>query len=493
MAAHLVIEASGNCSPATREFRLEHGRATIGRASDNDWVLDDPERVLSKTHCELRLDHRGLFVEDLSSNGVFINGAFSAIGREREEQLKDGDRLQLGEYVIRVELEAAGEADILGSFSGSVAADELTEVLAPPPEAVFGGDSFEPTPKASFDEVLPPADLNPLGLDELPKPKVSGRPAASDHLPYDAQFMPPPTPAAASGVTPPPATSFPQAPELLPEDWDVTGLLAGEAEPQIPMPADSNATLAEPPPFEPAPAAGEPDTGDATAAEPPTPIPPQPSIPPEAAVEPATVSPPARALQGQDDLFSIFLEHTGINLTGKQIDARTFARESGILFRKMLEGLMLLLQARMVVKNEYQLERTLLRPLANNPLKALPSVDEILGVMYRGDQSKGVWLGAEAAVDEAVQDLKSHDLALVAGMNAVVEHFVAALAPERFETDDGGRMKLLSISALEKAKSWDQFVHQYNNLARTLEGGLTGDARKVFERAYNREKERLDQ
>ena len=68
---------------------------TIGRASDNDWVLPDPQRYVSGHHARVRRRDGRYVLEDLSTNGVYVNGvkAHSAV-------LHDGDTLQIGDVVL---------------------------------------------------------------------------------------------------------------------------------------------------------------------------------------------------------------------------------------------------------------------------------------------------------------------------------------------------------------------------------------------------------
>ena len=58
---------------STKVFGVHGG--TIGRSTDNDWILPDPERYLSGKH--IRIDFRaGTYVlVDTSSNGTYVNGA----------------------------------------------------------------------------------------------------------------------------------------------------------------------------------------------------------------------------------------------------------------------------------------------------------------------------------------------------------------------------------------------------------------------------------
>jgi len=77
------------------------GGGSFGRAHDNDWVLPDPQRYLSGHHGRIHFRQGAFYVEDLSTNGVYVNGATLPISRTGPHALKDGDVLRFGEYEVR--------------------------------------------------------------------------------------------------------------------------------------------------------------------------------------------------------------------------------------------------------------------------------------------------------------------------------------------------------------------------------------------------------
>lgn len=119
-----------------RERRLERGRLTIGRTAESDWVLPDPQRHLSRQHCLLEGGDDQFWITDTSSNGVFLDGAGAPLGRGHRALLRDGMRIALGDYVLRVRIEAAATrpAEIA---TGSSLFDEPDDALPPkgPPPA----------------------------------------------------------------------------------------------------------------------------------------------------------------------------------------------------------------------------------------------------------------------------------------------------------------------------------------------------------------------
>jgi type VI secretion system FHA domain protein len=103
---------------STVVFGVEGG--TIGRSADNDWVLPDPLRYVSAHHARVQYRDGRFFLEDLSTNGVFLNDDERAVGKRSPGGvlLQNGDVVRVGEYQIVV----AVEAEAVASDTGSAAA-----------------------------------------------------------------------------------------------------------------------------------------------------------------------------------------------------------------------------------------------------------------------------------------------------------------------------------------------------------------------------------
>ena len=91
---------------ATVQHRAGVSGGSIGRAADNDWVLPDPQRYLSGHHARVHFRQGAFYLEDTSTNGVFVNDATTPQGRRGLYALRDGDLLRMGEYRIRVNIDA---------------------------------------------------------------------------------------------------------------------------------------------------------------------------------------------------------------------------------------------------------------------------------------------------------------------------------------------------------------------------------------------------
>jgi type VI secretion system protein ImpI len=75
---------------------------TIGRLPDNDWVFADP--YVSGRHALIRYVNGQYFIEDTSTNGVYINSLDNRIPKAHPQQLHDGDRLYIDTFEIEVSI-----------------------------------------------------------------------------------------------------------------------------------------------------------------------------------------------------------------------------------------------------------------------------------------------------------------------------------------------------------------------------------------------------
>ncbi len=76
-----VLRCPDAVPPETRE--VTGGEFAIGRGRDNDWVLADPDKHLSKRHCVIAFRSGAWQLADTSSNGTFLNRDGDPIGAGR--------------------------------------------------------------------------------------------------------------------------------------------------------------------------------------------------------------------------------------------------------------------------------------------------------------------------------------------------------------------------------------------------------------------------
>jgi hypothetical protein len=93
--AYLLVRTDG--APSV-QFDLGGPLISIGRASDNDVIVDDP--LVSRHHCQLKLQHGAYSFADLGSrNGSFVNGQ-----PVNEVALGPGDLIRIGSTEIEFQV-----------------------------------------------------------------------------------------------------------------------------------------------------------------------------------------------------------------------------------------------------------------------------------------------------------------------------------------------------------------------------------------------------
>lgn len=155
----------------------------------------------------------------------------------------------------------------------------------------------------------------------------------------------------------------------------------------------------------------------------------------------------------------------------------------GALLRTMTEGLLELLTARMVAKREFGAQGTQLRTRENNPLKFSPDVDAALAHLL-GPGERGFLPPVEAA-REAIDDLRAHQLALLAGMRAALDAVMARFDPAVLEQRiaPSGAVESL-IPSQRKARLWDAYSQQFAQIVGEVEGDFDALLGRAFLKAY---------
>jgi type VI secretion system protein ImpI len=445
---------------AGEERRFEQARIRIGRGSDNDWILDDPEHVLSRRHLELRRDADGWVVEDLSKAGTYVNGETAPLGPGAPRRLRGDDRLQLGGYLLHVR-----DPD-----AGALQAAAAVDVFAAPAEP-------DARAAALFDRTWlerhgpPGPGDHPRGDRHEHRAGPVVTPPGEKPLPPEPRRRAPPTETAA----PPAFNPFAD----LADDGAAASTEPAEPAPQTPTPPAEN-------PFAPSPSAnpfGVAPPGPAAPAEPVQPTPSAP--PPEPAPTPATAAAAPAAADG-GAWVRAFLEGAGLDPDAVKVeDEEAFARLAGRQLRELAFGVVQLLAARSEAKGAMRAERTEIAAEANNPLKYSATRAEAARAVLE-PRGPG-YLAPEPAVAEALDDIKGHEMALLASIQDAVGALLQSFEPERFEQhlED---TKLLSriFAGSRDARCWQEYKGQYAKLATEAERRFLGRIGDQFAQAYER-------
>ena len=149
----------------------------------------------------------------------------------------------------------------------------------------------------------------------------------------------------------------------------------------------------------------------------------------------------------------------------------------GALFRHLVEGLMDVLRARAEMKSEFRVSVTTIRSFDNNPLKFNPDVESVLKLLM--SPKNPAFIDADMAVKEAFKDIKCHQMAMTAGIQASLTEMLYHFNPDSFE-------KILGEGLIfqKKARCWELYCEKYPELKNKALEEFFGDE---FAEAYEKQ------
>jgi type VI secretion system protein ImpI len=351
-------------------FRASSRAFEIGRDPHRDWTLPDPNRVISGRHCEIRWENGAWWLNDVSRNGTFVNGAHMRV--KSPYRLQHGDRLQIGHYTLVVAIDDVP------------ARDEPAAVHPVDPGNIW--DIGQPAP--------PPISRRDL----MPS---SGR--ARREADFAEEYLPLPDVRPAPVAGPGPAVQ---------PDFGVGGQRQGD-----PFLVESE-PFASSAPHRPLSA---PSAGSAPASAPAYPPVPQQSA--QAAVQP----------RAGGDLLARIAAGAGVSPeVFASRDPGEVAEEIGTILREVVEGLSQLLKARAAAKVlARSTNRTMISAVDNNPLKFVPMPEEAIEIMFA--RRRAGYLDARRSIAESFADLNIHEFATYAAMQKALLRLLEDLSPEAIE------------------------------------------------------------
>jgi type VI secretion system protein ImpI len=388
---------------------------TIGRANSNDWALPDEEKFISSRHAIIRYMGGMFSLEDVSTNGVFMNGATETVGSHNEPViLKSGDRIQIGDYEIYVTV-VEGES---AAASRSEPAWDPDPMVTSPSQMTSPPTSPTLAPGAGSSTLGPLDPLDLLGDDPEPPPPATP-PSFSNHSPATSDYFSPPSmPGAGAGGA-------------IPDDWDLTDFSASRSSASQPAPT--------PPPSAPPSGGGIP-------------------APPVAPRQPAMAA-SGHALFDQ-------------------------------LMPMIVQGMMDVLKSRAEIKSQFRLALTTIKPVENNPLKFSPNVDDAMSHLFGGQRSG--YLGPAEAFEEGFNDIKAHQMAMLAGMRAAFEHMLEQFSPEVLEEHfEGGAKRGKLMGMASKVRYWDLYREMFNRITRDSDDNFRRLFGEEFAAAYEAQMQKI--
>ena len=159
-------------------------------------------------------------------------------------------------------------------------------------------------------------------------------------------------------------------------------------------------------------------------------------------------------------------------------DPHDVAAEIGAVLRTTVEQLSLLLKARAAAKVLAKTaNRTMIGAEDNNPLKFVPGTDDILEIMFA--KRRAGYLDARHSIEDAFRDLKTHEIATYAAMQAALSRLLDDLSPEAIAK----KIPPASFSS-RKSQAWDALVATWRTMEDKHENGMLDVFLAYFAEAY---------
>lgn len=430
-------------------FTVDGGR--IGRAPEMDMVLAGAG--VHRHHATVRFINGVFFIEGVGTNGIAVNNPDVVIQRNEPYPLKTGDKVFIDEFEIAVAASASPPAEATASRPAAGGGARPASPPAMEPRSAPIPASFE-----SADDLDPMRMLN--ASPAAPAPRAPARaiepgwnhtPSVSDH------FTPPPPAASAGGMT-------------IPEDWDRTSFNRSKLQPVPQQPS------APPPPRQPPPNHG------AGAVPPPQAA--RPAAPSRAAPRaPSPSTPAASAPSGTSFDWEGFLRSAGVDPASVPPET---AAIMGNIMRSVVQGLIEVLRARSEIKTEFRMAVTQVKVSENNPLKFAANAEDAIGSLL--GRRNSAYLGPQEAFEDAFNDVRFHQLAMLVGVRAGFDSLMSRFDPEQllelFERQ-GKRGGLFGGGG--KAKYWEMYTERYQELAADRDDTFRRLFGEEFARAYEKQ------
>ncbi|MBR1232064.1 type VI secretion system-associated FHA domain protein TagH [Bradyrhizobium sp. AUGA SZCCT0182] len=423
-------------------FSLSGGRSIdIGRDQHLDWTLPDPTRFISGKHCEIHWRDNSYWLHDVSTNGTFLYGSDQRV--RSPHQLKDGDRLVIGHYIVAVAIGEDGRSPLQ---KGQVSAQAKSNQQHAAYPELWNMDRDAPPPVDRYQIRAPHEAARPLSPDFLDwaasVPEAEVRPARSRSPapPVD----PNPDMDWASGPT-----SRSNAPVERPSSL---------ATPRRPIWKDEERIEPESNPFVGAQAKAGPQTQTVEV----SPrrrlsIEPLPSAEADQVPTPRGSDPQA---DGQDFMHRVARAAALPEDFFDGKDTGQLAEQLGGLMRISVSNLMSLLQARNEAKRlTRSTTHTTIQATENNPLKFSPTAEDAMRILF-GPKTHS-YMEARKAFEQGFTDLKFHQLKTYAAMQHAVSMLVADFDPAEITKGVAEQEGTLDKLRSRKSRQWDAFVTRW--------------------------------
>lgn len=511
-----IVKLPENAVDTKSTHTFAHQGGTIGRSSDNAWILEDPERFISSQHSQISFENGQYYITDLSTNGTFSNGAAEPIGKGNTIKLNDGDKFSLGDYEflasawqekeatenlnqgpfadsnnINTNAASVDEVDIESGhdYFSSASPSDIDGFATPftthgsSTDSMFSPEPIETDPLAVLDNARHTQELNPFESNSF-----SSMSQSDQASPMQESVTWPSASIESGGI---------------PENWE-NDLLAS-VPPPVQSLNKSQFSIDERPDDKVSKRNAEVDKKSALEKA---------NEKILAEIEILKKQAQKQALKEQVEKNTSQLEATKpVSATSTASRITTNNEQSliealglknnnlsdekvieinqvvGELVRETITGMMQVLSSRSTIKNEFRMNVTTIQPVENNPLKFSANVDDAIENMFVKDGN--AYKKPIEAIKEGFEGIAEHQVAILAGIRTafkgVLTRFDPLILEQRFEKFN----KPGIIPGMSKSKNWDSYKHYYQELVDDMDNSFQHLFGYEFVQAYEEQLQKI--
>ena len=220
-----------------------------------------------------------------------------------------------------------------------------------------------------------------------------------------------------------------------------------------------------------------------------TPVPvlakvPEPVSTPAAPV--AAAPAPAAAGRSSDSTAIVTALLTGAGLESDVLhqDPGAAMHQAGLLLRKLVAGMVVMLEARARAKSQMGAQSTGLEIAGNNPLKFARTPEQALKHVLNPPE-RG-FMSAEKAIEDSFKDLQAHQLATLKAMQGALRSTLDRFSPKsiRGRAETRGILEKIMPGARDAAM-WKAYEKEFSGVAFDSDEAFMDMFSKEFRKAYD--------
>jgi type VI secretion system FHA domain protein len=149
----------------------------------------------------------------------------------------------------------------------------------------------------------------------------------------------------------------------------------------------------------------------------------------------------------------------------------------------VVAGVMDVLQARQRLKNEFRMGVTTFRPKDNNPLKFSANVEDALHNLLV--KRNAAYLGPVEAFEDAFDDVRHHQIAILAGVRVAFASLLAEFDPDRLQEEFDRQLKKGGPALVPaKMRYWDLYRDKIRDMVSDTDATFRSLFGEEFAEAY---------